>query len=166
MGNLPTLDMPLLLLAESPEQEESQPIPRFTELLASGFSLQSFTRLPYGAKHFAANTFLSSLLVGHYAPGGRKDGNPHPVHYRRYPLVTHINAATGLADTPGASQSAFPPFTVFDMNAKHSLFVVPYEFIILDISFFLQDAAQIRLHAGCRNINFVKARFLRIANTI
>jgi hypothetical protein len=52
------------------------------------------------------------------------------------------------------------------MNAENSLFVVPDELIVFYVSLFLQDAAQVRLHTGSGDIQFVKACFLRIPNTV
>jgi hypothetical protein len=52
------------------------------------------------------------------------------------------------------------------MNAENSLFVVPYEFVVLYVSLILQDTTQARPNAGSRDIQLVKPCFLRIANTV
>ena len=80
--------------------------------------------------------------------------------------MADIDAAAGPADSLCSDQSAFAAFPVLDVNPENSLLVIPDEFIVLDISLFLQNAAQVGLHTGSGNIHLVKPRLLRIANTV
>ncbi len=80
--------------------------------------------------------------------------------------MTDINAAPGSADPFSADQSAFTAFTILEVNPEYSLLVVPYEFIILDISFFLQNAAEAGLDPGGGNVHLVESCFLRSPNSV
>src|SRR5208283_3499908 len=98
--------------------------------------------------------------------GGGDDGNSHPVHHAGDIFMAYIRTAAGPADSLGSDKSAITAFTVLDMNPENSLLVVSDKFIVLYVSLFLKNAAQIGFHAGGGDVQLVKPCFLRIANAV
>src|SRR5438445_3299660 len=108
--------------------------------------------LPYLAQYLAAQALLACLASCHHALGRRQDVDSQPAENAWNVIASHVHATPGPRNALQVGDSGIVILPVLQVNAQDfsALFLCRLE--VGDISFFFQDARNLQLQPGSRNI--------------
>src|SRR5215210_997606 len=134
--------------------------PESSTLTAPGISTGAFptldtllTSLVDEAQDFASDAPAPGLVVGQDPLGGREYRHPEAVEHAGDAGLLAVDAATGTAHPPQARDAAAAVGAVLQRYHEPPLHAAAALRDALDVALFLQDAGDLRLHPGVRDLD-------------
>src|SRR5271154_351570 len=120
--------------------------------------------LPNLAQQFSAHAFLARLPSRHHSAWRRKNVDPHPAQHPGNLAAPHINPAARPRHTLRLRNRRLVVRPVLQINPDDlvTLFLSGLE--VRDVTFFLQDAGNLHLQPGSRNVHLLVPRLQRVAH--
>src|SRR5215210_4941148 len=146
--------------------------PESSTLTAPGISTGAFpildtllTSLVDEAQDFASDAPAPGLVVGQDPLGGREYRHPEAVEHAGDAGLLAVDAATGTAHPSETRNAAAAVGAV--LQGYHEPSVNPATALgdLLDVALLLENAGDLRLHLGVRDLDRVVLRHVRVADT-
>src|SRR6267143_1301119 len=120
--------------------------------------------LPDFAQQFAAYAFAARLSSRHHAPRRGKDVDPHASKHAGNLCAAHIDAASRPRYPLGLRNGSLIVSAILQVKPDHLMTIFLSRFEVGDEPLFLQDAGNLQLQPGGRDIYFLMPGVERIAH--
>src|ERR1700733_5219443 len=119
---------------------------------------------PDFAQDFAAYAFAARLASGHHTLGRGEDADAESALHALDLIAAEVNAAAGARDAGEVADRCFVVCAIFQVNAQHVAAILFRGLVVGDIALFLQDAGDLGLQLGGRNVELLVPRADGIAD--
>src|SRR5215472_4034326 len=109
-------------------------------------------RSPHFAQQLAAQALLAGLASSHHSLGRREDVDTQPTQHAGNLVAAHVDPAAGTGDALQIGDRSIVVRTVFQVNAQDFSALFLRRLKVGDVAFFLQNARNLQLQLGSRDI--------------
>src|SRR5271165_5124591 len=120
--------------------------------------------LPDFAEDLAAEAFAARLAPGHHATGRGENADAKSALHALDLIAADVDAAAGTGNAGKVADGGFIVRAILEVHAKNRAAIFFHRLVVRDVALFLQDAGDLGLQLGGRNIQLLVTRANRVAN--
>src|SRR5271155_3120552 len=120
--------------------------------------------LPNFAQQLAAYAFFAGLTSGHHAARGGQDINTHPAQHAWNFAAAHVDPAARARDSLRFRNRRLVVRAVLQINSDDLVTFFLCSLEVRDIALFFQNAGNLHLQPGSRNVYLLVSRLQRVAH--